>query len=64
MKELLSRFVPSFFYTLGIVMSILCGLGCIPFLFMGDVFCVILCGLGIALGVGLVITLEPYLPRF
>lgn len=64
MKELLSRFIPSFFYVLGLVMGILCAFGCVIFLFAADALFVIFCGLGVALGAGLVITLEPYLPRF
>ena len=63
MKEVICGFLLTFFDTLGIVMAVFCGIGAFCCLFTEDLFGIIMCGIGICVGVSLVYSLEPHLPR-
>ena len=54
MKTLLSNFL----FIEGIVMSCICGASCIAYLFMGDTFSTILCGIGMAVGGSIAATIK------
>ena len=63
MKEVICGFLLTFFYTLGIVMTTFCGIGSLCYLFTENLFGIIMCGFGICVGVSLVYSIEPHLPR-
>ena len=65
MKEFIRRFIISFFFTIGIVMAVLCAFGCLFCLLEGGtIFYVVIYGLGIAFGVGIISAISPYLFHF